>query len=108
MRVNQKTVDSYKIVSWAGYLLAQDYKDDEKCDIVIHCLAYALDSLLWVEEPRGGLPEGTLTYLEQFVSNEIKNNCEHGIGMNGLFVAFHCARVMKRKSQSLMRKGWGG
>jgi len=30
--------------------------------------------------------------LKRFVMEELKDNCDHGIGFNGLFVAFHCLR----------------
>jgi len=30
--------------------------------------------------------------IERLVLEEIKGNGDHGIGFNGLFVAFHCLR----------------
>ena len=38
------------------------------------------------------LSEKDRVLLKRFVMQEIKGNGDHGIGFNGLFVAFHCFR----------------
>lgn len=107
MRVLQRAVDPYKIVAWAGYILAEKNAKDSSARSIIRTVIQLLDSFLHAEVPRGGLPEDTRNYLEDFVFNEIQSESDHGIGKNGLFVAFHSASKIKSKFKMSMTAGWG-
>lgn len=104
--VNQIKVDPYKVITWFGFFLAENFKGNDKCRGIVKATIRTLNYALSSEEPLGGLAANTLSYMEDFVVNEINDAPDCGIGKNGLFLAFHTASVMKRRAQRSFNQGW--
>jgi len=101
--------DPFKFIAWAGFLLAQKRANQiEEQKAIVWATIHALNSCLWAEPPRGGHSVDTLEYLRDYTVNELQKRDKFGIGMNGLFVAFHCSSMIKRKSLRAYSSGWGG
>ena len=112
LRVNQHAIDPYKLITWYGYILAHKINADKGHTAgdprkVIKATLQTLNYCLTSEVPTGGLEVETISYMEDLVINEIEENPACGIGKNGLFLAFHTASTMKRKSNKSFSSGWG-
>lgn len=108
LRVNAHQMDQYKMVSWFGYILASSFKGAPECEQVVRSTLNVLNYLLHSETPWGALPVETVRYMVDLVTNEINDKSHCGIGKNGLFLAFHTAYTMKRRSNKSFKAGWGG
>ena len=68
-----------------------------RCDPIIFVIQ-SLEIVLALETENGlrlDVPDKML--FKRFLMEEIRGNGNHGIGFNGLFVAFHCMRAAYRK-----------
>lgn len=112
-QIEETSVDPLKIFAWFGYDLAenltlQSQQLEHASDIagsqakitqrrdVIKALVMSMNTVIAVEKPEGGLDGPTLRYLVRFLEHELDGTCDHGIGQNGIFAAFHSALSMKR------------
>jgi len=112
LRVNQHAIDPYKLITWYGYILAYTIATSGFADAstttrkVVEATLGTLNYCLENEVPAGGLGSNTISYMADLVINEIEGKPTCGIGKNGLFLAFHTASTMKRKSRSSFSSGW--
>ena len=101
--VEQRHVDAYKIVSWLGCILLKKLVQSQKKNsmepdsgIQFNMVAGALVDLLggfFYEDKDIRLPDEMLDFLIKMLYEEAYNNGDHGIWMNGLYMAFHSAVV---------------
>ena len=93
--VEQKHVDGYKILTWLGCILIKkmEFMGSEPNEFFNHIASSLVDLLggfLYVDcDIR--LPDEDLELLLKMLHEEDHDNSDHGIWMNGLYVAFHCA-----------------
>ena len=102
-KFEQRHVDAYKIVSWLGCILLKKLVQQKKhsmepddSDVQFNMVAGALVDLLggFFWEDKGiRLPDEMLDFLIKMLHEEAYNNGDHGIWMNGLYMAFHSAVV---------------
>ena len=103
--VEQRHVDAYKIVSWLGCILLKKLLQTQKKDsmepvdsgLQFDMVAGALVDLLggfFYEDKDIHLPDEMLEFLIKMLHEEAYNNGDHGIWMNGLYMAFHSAVVV--------------
>jgi len=94
-RISQTTLDAYKFLSWYGWALLELTVplETEKAKKVVTSTIQALNLLLRREAHRrdSGLNLNSQKLLRKLLMNEWGGASGHGIGKNGLYVAFHCA-----------------
>ena len=97
-RIHQKSLDPLKFSCWlCGALLDRRKKVSdgqvEGRKIISATIHYLLKDLLLLETKRkADIPRETCDLIEKLVFEEYFGSPEHGVGMNGLFLSFHCAR----------------
>lgn len=93
--IKQASLDAYKFTCWYGWALLNRVVglESDKADKVIKCTVKALNILLSKEFHRkdNGMGETSSQLLRKMLRNEWGKNERHGIGQNGLYVAYHCA-----------------
>ncbi len=93
--IAQNALDPYKFLCWYGWALLEHIvlSEREMAFKVIKSTLLPLNYILAKEIHRSkkGLPESSLRLLETMLLNEWAGAVKHGIGKNGLYVAFHCA-----------------
>lgn len=95
LKVCQKTIDPYKIVTWFAFDLTMRGDGTRKREILKTAVAI-LNSFLQHEHPsKTALDVQTLGYITELAFNESNGEADHGIGKNGLFACFHCAMKTK-------------
>ena len=94
--VRQKHIDPFKLLSWVGCALIQGLENGESYhqhDQILEALINSLEEMLMLEtDAKVRLPKPDRVLIHSLMMEEIKKNPDHGIGFNGLFVAFHCFR----------------
>lgn len=98
-RLQQKSVDIYKVLSWITWHMTDACPDEGSKRIVALAGVDALNEALSHEKSGLILPEMTLKLLQAFLVNEAKGKTIHGIALNGLFVAFHSASQALKQTQ---------
>lgn len=94
--VDQGHLDPFKLLCWIGCEIIARLEQDvsfHQHGVVLESLIKSLEEILFLEtnyEVR--LTDKDRTLIKRFVMEELKGNGDHGIGFNGLFVAFHCFR----------------
>lgn len=92
MNIQQSTVDPYKIAAWYGFFVTEHADDRRRVALLatIYLMRHFLEKEFGVT-----LDRETSSLLYYYAANNgIKD--EHGIGMNGLFMAFNVARQAVR------------
>ena len=94
--VRQKHIDPFKLLCWVGCALIQGLEKGEsyhQFEQILEALINGLEEMLMLEtNSKVRLPKPDRILIHSLMMEEIKNNPDHGIGFNGLFVAFHCFR----------------
>jgi hypothetical protein len=93
--INQDHVDPIKLLCWIGCAIIAEIKDEtfKKHEEVLTALINSLEETLMLET--GYLVNLTIddrNLYHRMSMEEIRGNGDHGIGFNGLFVAFHSLR----------------
>lgn len=95
-RVDQEHLDAFKLLCWLGGALIERLETGESYtqhETILEALIVTLEEVLVLETNRQvKLTPKDHRLIKQFVMEEIKGNPDHGIGFNGLFIAFHCLR----------------
>jgi hypothetical protein len=93
--VNQSHLDPFKLVCWLGCAIVDGLEDPTfyQHGVVVDSLITTLEEILVLETAfRIRVTDNDRKLLQRLVLEELKGNTDHGIGFNGLFVAFHCYR----------------
>ena len=88
-KVHATSIDPYKIVSWYGFYVAKNADDVKRISLLatIELMRYFLSC-----EINGiTLDRETTSLLYRMVANDGVND-DHGVGKNGLYLAFLCSR----------------
>jgi hypothetical protein len=93
--IDQDNVDPLKLLCWMGGAIIIQIKDPKfrQQSDVLDALINSLEEVLILEtgfELR--LTKHDRNLFHRLAMEEMKGNPEHGIGFNGLFLAFHCLR----------------
>lgn len=103
--VRQKHIDPFKLLCWVGCVLIQGLEKGEsyhQFEQVLEALMNSLEETLMLEtNSKVRLPKSDRVLIQSLMLEEIKGNGDHGIGFNGLFVAFHCFRSTYRQIQAV-------
>lgn len=96
--MQQRHIDPFKIASWLGWFLMEEIQDDKQdgsdfqieacCRVIVNWLA----GILFIES-KFEMPEDDMGLITSLLRKEATGAGCHGIGMNGLFIAFHCAKL---------------
>lgn len=99
--INQGHLDPFKLICWIGCAIIERLDKDvsfHQHEQVLASIIKSLDEVLALETHRAvRLSESDRTLVGRFVMEEIKGNGNHGVGFNGLFLAFHCCRATYRQ-----------
>jgi hypothetical protein len=94
--VNQGHVDPFKLICWIGRAIIERLEKEvsyHQHATILDALIFTLEQILVLETKRiVRLTINDRELLKRLVMEEIKGNGNHGIGFNGLFIAFHCFR----------------
>lgn len=93
--IDQDHVDPIKLLCWIGNAIIKEIKDPkfEKHAEVLTALINSLEETLMLETNcRIRLSDNDRNLFHRLAMEELKGNGDHGIGCNGLFVAFHGLR----------------
>ncbi len=93
--IDQSHLDPFKLLCWMGCAIINGLDGDSQnqAETILNALITSLEEILMLEtEGRVRLLDKDKALIERLVLEEIKGNGDHGIGFNGLFVAFHCLR----------------
>jgi hypothetical protein len=92
-RIEQTTIDAFKLACWlGGSLLEAEKTDERKCTVIIDALIKTLREFLIVETEWWLLmPPTCMALLKSLLRQERGGNYKHGIWMNGLYMSFHCS-----------------
>ena len=106
--VDQNRLDAFKLLCWLGCAIINGLEKEasyHQHETVLDALINSLEEILALETNREvRLTENDRELLRRFVMEEIKGNTDHGIGFNGLFVAFHCFRSSYRQLKGAVGK----
>lgn len=94
-QINPKRFEPFKLICWvAGTLLDGLEKDDggrnQGLEIIKAVIRVLQEAFLL--ETKVLLPVADEVLIEAFVLEEFFGNASNGVGRNGLYLAFHCAR----------------
>jgi hypothetical protein len=102
--VDQNRLDAFKLLCWIGCAIINGLEKEPSYHqhaTVLDALINSLEEILVMETNRKvRLTNNDRELLRRFVMEEIKGNSDHGIGFNGLFVAFHCFRSSYRQIEA--------
>ena len=107
--VQQNKLDPFKLACWLGDALIRsipETKTKERTS-ALDGLINTLETLLYFETGEAVfVNDEDRTLLHRMLAEELSGNGEHGIGFNGLYVAFHfsCATVKDLNSRNLIKK----
>jgi hypothetical protein len=93
--IDQAHLDPFKLLCWIGCAIIDGIEDETyyQHGAVLDSLINSLEEVLVLETGQSVLLEsGDRELLKRFIMEELKGNGDHGIGFNGLFIAFHCLR----------------
>jgi hypothetical protein len=94
--IDQDTVDPLKLICWIGCAIIDQIKDPTFAlqEKVLAALINSLEETLILETGFGlRLSQDDRILFQRLAIQEIKGNSDHGVGFNGLFLAFHCLRA---------------
>jgi len=103
--INQSHLDPFKLLCWLGCAIVERLEMGESFhqhERVIDSLLMTLEQILVLEtkfEIRVLPADKEL--IKRLLMEEIKGNRNHGIGFNGLFIAFHCFRSANEQIKSI-------
>lgn len=102
--IDQTHLDPFKLVCWLGCEIVNrlDRGDghESQAETISGAVFKSLEEILALETDLTiGVPSDDRTLILRFLMEEIKGNPDHGIGFNGLFVAFHCLRSTFKQSK---------
>lgn len=95
--IDQTHLDPFKLICWLGCEIVNRLDRGEGfqtqastvCDSVIK----SLEEILGLEtDLTVNVPSEDKTLIKRLLMEELNGNTDHGIGFNGLFIAFHCLR----------------
>ena len=100
--IKQKHIDPFKLLCWVGCAIIKGLDNDDlsyhQHNQVLGAVINSLEETLMLEtDSKIRLSPEDRVLLQRLMIEEIKNNGDHGIGFNGLFVAFHCYRSTYRQ-----------
>ena len=98
--VSQSHLDPFKLVCWLGCAIIDGLEDltFHQHGVVVDAVIKTLEEILVLETSfRVRLTLNDRELLKRLVMAELQGNPDHGIGFNGLFVAFHCYRSSFRQ-----------
>lgn len=102
--VNQSKLEAFKLLSWIGSAIIARLENGESYhqhETVLDALMGSMEEILALETNNNViLTDDDRVLLKRFLLQEIMGNPDHGIGFNGLFVAFHCFRSTYRQLQA--------
>lgn len=95
--IDQTHIDPFKLVCWLGWeildRLDRGQGSETQAATVAESVMKTLNEILSIETDRAiYLKSADKKLLLGLLMEEHKGNGDHGIGFNGLFVAFHCFR----------------
>ena len=100
--IDQTHLDPFKLLCWLGCEIVGRLEKgegfDHQAETILDSVIQSLEIVLALETENGlrlDVPDKML--FKRFLMEEIWGNGNHGIGFNGLFVAFHCMRAAYRK-----------
>ena len=103
--VDQDHLDAFKLLCWIGCAIINRLEKGisySQHETILEALIKSLEEILVMEtNHKVRLTKKDRTLLKRFVMEEIKGNVDHGIGFNGLFVAFHCFRSTYKQLHGL-------
>jgi hypothetical protein len=108
--IQQDHLDPFKLVCWLGKALISHLEagdGDSQREVIIDGLIETLDELLFLETDENALVAAEdKELLKRMLVAEMTNQCDHGIGFNGLYIAFHFARgaVKSLTARNLIKK----
>lgn len=94
--IDQNHLDPFKLACWIGCEIIKALEDTSyhQHETVFDALVDTLEEFLVLETNRAVLLQrDDRELLKRLFMAELKGNGEHGIGFNGLFIAFHCLRA---------------
>jgi hypothetical protein len=92
--INQDHVDPFKLLCWIGAAIIADIKDPElQCELLTALINSLEETLIFETGLKLKLSEDTRNLFHRMTMEELKGNADHGIGFNGLYVAFHGLRI---------------
>ncbi len=95
MRLTEQSLDIYKALSWITWFMAVDSLNggEELLKIVVRAGINELNETLLLEEfCNESIPYRSRDLMESYLLNEVYGLSNHGIALNGLFMAFHSVR----------------
>jgi len=99
--IDTTNLDPFKLICWlTGKLLLRiDERDlsearSEARPIIKAVVRLLQENLLLETGEKVKLPDAEETLITQFVVEEYFGDNKHGVGVNGLLLSFHCARVV--------------
>jgi len=99
--VQQGQLDPFKFICWAGGSLLDSlwHSDPVKWGVAIDVILDTLEDVL-NKASRGKLrmPRNTRHLLRKLLLAEKQGEERHGIGMNGLYMSFHCCALLNPNS----------
>lgn len=94
--IDQTHLDPIKLICWIGCAIINGLDQDiayAQAETILDALINSLEEILSLEtNGEVILPKADRILLKRLLMEEIKGNPRHGIGFNGLFIAFHCLR----------------
>ena len=94
--INQTHLDPIKLICWLGHAVVERLDKDVSFyqhETVILAVLTTLEQILAFEtRMQIRVLKNDKELIKRLLMQEIKGNGPHGIGFNGLFIAFHCYR----------------
>jgi len=94
--ISQRHVDPFKLLCWIGCAIIQNLEIESYAqhELILTALINSLEETLMLEtDSQVKIAANDRVLIHRLMMEEIKGNGVHGIGFNGLFVAFHCLRA---------------
>jgi hypothetical protein len=95
--IDQTHLDPFKLICWLGVEIVSRLEEgdgfEHQAGTILDAVIKSLEEVLALETSLSvRVPQDDKMLIKRFLMEEIKGNPDHGIGFNGLFVAFHCLR----------------
>ena len=101
--IKQTSIDAFKVTCWLGCccLDALEKEDNHQFDVVATAMIKTLRELMVLETDWNLVPpKSAVTLLKSCLQEEWRDNGDHGIWKNGLYMSFHVAVKSWREGQA--------
>lgn len=108
--IDQKHLDPFKLIAWLGCEIINGLERgdgfEHQAGVVLDSIIKSLEEILAFEtEKYVCVRSEDKELLKRLLLQELLHNPAHGIGFNGLFIAFHCLRSAYKQVQDQLGQG---